>query len=199
MFWYQVILISHTLTEHLISRISHIIIQSSIWQWYSLYKQADKGQELQLMLTSNLEIGEKKNLWCDLSDFIVKWLLVPDGLVWVPLKLLISRDFLPKQSPEFLHRMMQKPKNIQFWAAALWIGNASLMREVINGQTGLSRHTQFPVIQTRTLNSLQWWAKCISEFTTHRTSRWMSYSGRASCHVTLLSKNKNLRLQWEQS
>ncbi len=131
----------------------------------------------------------------------MEWLLVPDGLVWVLQKLLIYWDFHEQPSPGFTEN---GPKKRNYQVSGDCVDENALLMSEVRGEWAdwlemIERQTvnQHDRITTRYKQGMQ---NTISEHTTRRTLKQMTYSSRRPHRVPLLSaKNRKQRLQFTQA
>ncbi len=120
---------------------------------------------------------------------------MPDGLVWVFQKRLIYWDFHSQPSLGFTENG-PKRENIQ-WAAVVWTKMPCWCKRRMGRLVRDDRKATVTQITTRYNQSMQ---NIISERTTRRTLKQMSYSSRRPHRVLLLSvKNRKRRLQFTQA
>ncbi len=123
---------------------------------------------------------------------------MPDGLVWVFQKLLIYWDFHTQPSLGFTEN---GPKKRKYPESGSCVEENALLISEVRGEWGRlfrdDRKTTVTQITTRYNQDLQ---NTISEHTTRRTLKQMSYSSRRPHRVLLLSdKNRKRRIQFTQA
>ncbi len=124
----------------------------------------------------------------------VEWLLVPDGLIWVFLKLLIYWDFHAQPSLGFTDPDYEKFKITRQWAVVVWTKMPCWCQRRMGRLVRDDRKETVTQITTRYNQGMQ---NTISEHTTRRTLKQMCYSSRRPHRVPLLSaKNRKQRLQF---
>ncbi len=128
----------------------------------------------------------------------MEWLLVPDGLVWVFLKLMIYWDFHTQLSLGFTENCKKKKIYIYISCERQLCGRKCLVN--VRGQRRMGRMVRddrkatVTLITTRYNQDMQ---NTISERTTRRTLQQMGYSSRKPHREPLLSaKNRKRRLQF---
>ncbi len=126
----------------------------------------------------------------------MEWLLVPDELVWVFKKLLIYWDFHTQPSLGFtengLKKKISSERQLCGWKCLVDVRGQRRMDRLLRDD----RNATVTQITTRYNQGMQ---NTISERTTRRTLKQMSYSSRRPHRVPLLSaKNRKQRLQFTQ-
>ncbi len=128
----------------------------------------------------------------------MKWLLVPDGLVWVFQKLLIYWDFHAQPSLGFTENGLKKRKYPV--SGSCVDENALLMSEIRGERVDWLEMIERQTVTQITTRYKQGMQNTISERTTRRTLKQMDYSSRRPHRVPLLSaKNRKQRLQFTQA
>ncbi len=128
----------------------------------------------------------------------MKWLLVPDGLIWVFQKLLDLLGFSSTPSLEFTENGQKKEK---ISSEQQFCGRKCLVNVRGQGRMGrLIREDRKATVTQITTRYTQGMQNTISERTTHWTLKQMNYSSRRPHRVPLLSaKNRTRRLQFTQA
>ncbi len=119
----------------------------------------------------------------------MEWLLVPDGLIWVFQKLLISWDFHTQPSLGFTENEKEKISSERQLCGRKCLSD-------VRGQRRMGRLVRDDRKATRYNQGMQ---NTISERTTRWTLEQMGYSSRRPHRVLILSaKNRKRRLQFTQ-
>ncbi len=127
----------------------------------------------------------------------MEWLLVPDGPVWVFQKLLIFWDFHAQPSLGFTEngpkKKISSEQQLCGWKCIVDVRGQRRMSRLVRDD----RKATVTQITTRYNQYMQ---NTISEHTTRRTLKQMSYNSRRPHRVSLLSaKNRKRSLQFTQA
>ena len=134
------------------------------------------GQEVQLFFSPNVRMGEGMRHLAEVT-LTVEWLLVPDWVVWVSQKRLVSWGFHTQQCLDLAENVVKNKKTSseQLFCRQKHVVNWRDQRRSA-WLVKADRKVTVTQITTHYNSGMQ---KSISEHTTRQISKWTGYSSRS--------------------